>query len=500
MEVSLRDGTRLEGLFDGYTAATGKITLKMVYESMSDDAKPATEHVCKEFDLAQMHSFLADNVNFVEVTGGGATGFATDSDISGVSRDRSGTHRELAKWEDGGVATDIKTNNNHHHHHHHHRSLEEEDGPPGQWNQFETNERLFGVVTSFDESAYTTEIDRTSAEYQRLTVEAERLAREIEKGVIFGGGVVGGNNLHLAEERGIVFDDSQIDEEDRYGAVLKRPVEKKDPVVIMPASISSSSSPRPSQSTSPTAQGQTQTQTTTTSGPGNKPRRSIVANLQSANPTDPEMLSQAMEMVQSSSEAMQRRLSQAGLEDDPQKKRKEMFERHKKEKAEDFKSFSDKLSTRLGGSSNEPSLSSTTSSASASSLSLPANKLNPNAADFVPTGNSTNLLLLNLLLIGPPPMSAPFYNPYSLYPTYQPMVNPYAMSSPYGGYAPMPGYYNQQPSMSGGVFYPPLPSAQQPQQPPQSQSQSQSHPHPQQQQQHHYSPHNENRTNGHPST
>ena len=51
----------------------------------------------------------------------------------------------------------------------------------GQWDQFETNEHLFGVTTTdFNEDFYTTKLDRNSGEYRLREKEAVRLAREIE--------------------------------------------------------------------------------------------------------------------------------------------------------------------------------------------------------------------------------------------------------------------------------------------------------------------------------
>lgn len=53
-----------------------------------------------------------------------------------------------------------------------------------KWDQFATNERLFGVKTDFKEELYTTKLDKSSTEYLRREKEAERLAREIEKAII----------------------------------------------------------------------------------------------------------------------------------------------------------------------------------------------------------------------------------------------------------------------------------------------------------------------------
>lgn len=78
------------------------------------------------------------------------------------------------------------------------------------WNQFEANEKLFGVVSSFDENLYTTKLDKAklSAAQSR---EAERLAQEIERQT--------SGNFHLQEERGQRVQDDGLDEEARYSSV-----------------------------------------------------------------------------------------------------------------------------------------------------------------------------------------------------------------------------------------------------------------------------------------
>lgn len=51
----------------------------------------------------------------------------------------------------------------------------------GTWDQFATNEKLFGVKTDYDEALYTTQLDRNSEQYRKKERDAMRLAREIEK-------------------------------------------------------------------------------------------------------------------------------------------------------------------------------------------------------------------------------------------------------------------------------------------------------------------------------
>ncbi|XP_026431057.1 polyadenylate-binding protein-interacting protein 3-like isoform X1 [Papaver somniferum] len=87
------------------------------------------------------------------------------------------------------------------------------DGPwnSRKWDQFETNEALFGVKSTFDEELYTTKLDRGPQMRERER-EASRIAREIEGEDT--------KDMHLAEERGRHFD-LDVDEETRFSSVLR---------------------------------------------------------------------------------------------------------------------------------------------------------------------------------------------------------------------------------------------------------------------------------------
>uniref|UniRef100_A0A5B7ASW3 Putative polyadenylate-binding protein-interacting protein 4 isoform X1 n=1 Tax=Davidia involucrata TaxID=16924 RepID=A0A5B7ASW3_DAVIN len=88
------------------------------------------------------------------------------------------------------------------------------DGPWNRgWDQFEANEALFGVKSTFDEELYTTKLDR-GPQMRELEKEASRLAREIEGEET--------QDLHLAEERGIhLHENFDIDEETRFSSVFR---------------------------------------------------------------------------------------------------------------------------------------------------------------------------------------------------------------------------------------------------------------------------------------
>ncbi|GAV84943.1 LsmAD domain-containing protein/PAM2 domain-containing protein/SM-ATX domain-containing protein, partial [Cephalotus follicularis] len=81
------------------------------------------------------------------------------------------------------------------------------------WDQFETNETLFGVKSTFDEELYTTKLEK-GPRMRDLEREAMRIAREIEGEET--------QDLHLAEERGIHRDENfDMDEETRFSSVFR---------------------------------------------------------------------------------------------------------------------------------------------------------------------------------------------------------------------------------------------------------------------------------------
>lgn len=128
---------------------------------------------------------------------GSSAVFRTDSAISG-NRYQSG--RTLEAWvPDENIETDMSL-----------ESGRNKSSTGGAWNQFEVNERLFGLTTDYDENIYTTAIDKSHPDYIKRYAEADRKAREIESSVA--------NNSHVAEERvvdNLTVDDSEMTEEDR---------------------------------------------------------------------------------------------------------------------------------------------------------------------------------------------------------------------------------------------------------------------------------------------
>ena len=132
--------------------------------------------------------------------GDDAGGFGTDAAI-GARGKATGFGRELQRWapskEDEGLEPITFGNNER----------------AGGWDQFAAFERMTGNRTTFTEEQYTTKLDRSDPRIRAMEAKAERLAREIEG--------QSSTNYHVAEERGHQYDDSGLDEEDKYSGVVR---------------------------------------------------------------------------------------------------------------------------------------------------------------------------------------------------------------------------------------------------------------------------------------
>lgn len=125
--------------------------------------------------------------------------FKTDTDISG--KDNVIKERDLQRWQDDGADSSV--------------GLLLEDSTNGtHWDQFAANEK-FGVQSTYDEHYYTTAINRDVPDFKERERRALQIASEIESSSH-------GGNIHIAEERGLVVDDSGMDEEDKYSGVQRQ--------------------------------------------------------------------------------------------------------------------------------------------------------------------------------------------------------------------------------------------------------------------------------------
>ncbi|KAJ0988463.1 hypothetical protein J5N97_006819 [Dioscorea zingiberensis] len=214
VEVHVRNGSIISGIFHTSNAENDfGIILKMaqvIKDGSSKGQKPVSDIVKKPQTMIipgrEVVQVLAKDVSLSidEFMNGHAhdkrQDLMTDSAISQPHHVETG--RELKPWTPDNNDPECP---------------ELEDIFDGTWNrnwdQFETNEALFGVKSTFDEELYTTKLER-GPQMRELEREATRIAREIQEEET--------KDLHLAEERGIHFHgDLDLDEEIRFSAVRR---------------------------------------------------------------------------------------------------------------------------------------------------------------------------------------------------------------------------------------------------------------------------------------
>ncbi|ODA81019.1 hypothetical protein RJ55_03981 [Drechmeria coniospora] len=135
---------------------------------------------------------------------GNRHGFRTDT---AISNSRFGSERTLQPWVPD--STDGADG-----------SLEA-SASKGPWDQFAENERLFGLKTDYDESIYTTAINKNHPQYMERIAAAEKKVREIERSAPA--------TSHVAEERIMDFVGTAgpggENEEEKYSGVRRHDVQ-----------------------------------------------------------------------------------------------------------------------------------------------------------------------------------------------------------------------------------------------------------------------------------
>lgn len=216
------DGSVLSGTFSGLEIVQGEahLILRYAFVKKGDpsalDTLGATERRGKYADriclpVSQVIKMQTQNTNPMNRPRHDARSFATDGQISG--RQSPGPGRELKKFDDFSNSMPVAGANVPG------SRLSGKDAetfgdlrPAGKWDQFKVNQDKFGVTTSFDESQYTTSIDRSGADYAAREREAARIAAEIEGKV--------SNNIHMQEERNQRVQ-TDMDEEALYSGVQR---------------------------------------------------------------------------------------------------------------------------------------------------------------------------------------------------------------------------------------------------------------------------------------
>eukprot|EP00644_Phytophthora_capsici_P004635 jgi/Phyca11/16362/fgenesh1_pg.PHYCAscaffold_19_\ len=230
VELQLVSDERYAGILDCVDPDDFSVVLKSAKRlSSTADAKPFEDGSTVIFRRQQLAHLVADGtVNYAEgvfasSAAAASGGFRTDTEISG----QKGEHlygRELEaanSWLDPALDTGAL-----------------EEAPNGRrhsknqgWNQFEANEKLFGVVSSYDENIYTTKLDKSKISTEQSRA-AEKLAQEIERQSAAG-------NFHLQEERGQTARGGKhvndLDEEARYSSVDRRATPSSGNAYVPPA-------------------------------------------------------------------------------------------------------------------------------------------------------------------------------------------------------------------------------------------------------------------------
>jgi len=219
VEVQVKDGTTYDGIFhaaDVSKEGALSVTLKMATKKLGPGGRAID---MKELAVKPEPLLSIDGKDLMQVSAKGVRmdagsvgpdqddmGFGTDA---AISRDRGGAGmigRELEKWvPDAGEGMSLED-----------MSLSGGGGGSagGGWDQFATNQSMYGVHTTYDENLYTTKLDKVSSKISEA--EAARIAREIERGL------TNSTNRHMAEERGYVDDSGEMDEEDKYSSVIRK--------------------------------------------------------------------------------------------------------------------------------------------------------------------------------------------------------------------------------------------------------------------------------------
>jgi len=193
VEVQKTDGSWYEGILHTTSVQKGFGVVLQCARKKSTNGSNNTPFsdkiVIDPQEFVQMRAIDAVFVEDLPDTVNNSSGFMTDTAISKTAENRQ--ERELQPWQpDTAIPEPEFTGNS--------------EG----WNQFEENERLFGVKTTWDEKFYTTEIDKNSEFYKQRESQAARLAQEISREQP--------SNIHVAIERGVEVD---VDEEALYGSV-----------------------------------------------------------------------------------------------------------------------------------------------------------------------------------------------------------------------------------------------------------------------------------------
>ncbi|ORE08394.1 hypothetical protein BCV72DRAFT_90539 [Rhizopus microsporus var. microsporus] len=206
VEATVKNGCKFRGIFHGASTEGDLAIALSLAQKIFDPLAPIDKDKTNPNPI--INTLLIYSKDLVEITVASVdltdaaserNTFKTDADITGKLEIKE---RELHKWaptdEDNALGL---------------LDGDLESSGETTWDQFAVNEKLFGLKTDFDEEIYTTPLNRSAPGFKDREKKAIQVANEIQKSAA--------TNVHILEERGISIDDSGLDEEDLYGAVVR---------------------------------------------------------------------------------------------------------------------------------------------------------------------------------------------------------------------------------------------------------------------------------------
>lgn len=212
--ATLLSGERYVGIVGAETAATDDLGVCLVSAQRleRDGASwaagaPIPRLSIAGADLAELDASAvkvnsAQELEAVQHSQRRASQFRTDTEISANPAAR-GDGRTLQRWTGDEAALGAVDDG---------LSLESSASRGGAWDQFAANEARFGVKSNYEETLYTTKLDKSGKDFKARERQAERLAQEILQST--------STNEHVAEERN-QRPAQEVDEENKYGAVVR---------------------------------------------------------------------------------------------------------------------------------------------------------------------------------------------------------------------------------------------------------------------------------------
>jgi len=198
-ELQLQNGTKGKGKFHTASIDNGGVVIKNFTQPESENNNNVPTKV---LDVKDFVYILVSDVEEPPLIKPKKSEFKTDTEIS---KNKLDDRRTFVKWGDEGNDLLGSTAG---------MTLEESAHEKGKWNQFEMNEKRFGLRSNYEENMYTTHLDMKNVSASLLE-KATRLEAEILNNA------ADLDNRHIREERGLQELKEDEDEEFLYSSVYR---------------------------------------------------------------------------------------------------------------------------------------------------------------------------------------------------------------------------------------------------------------------------------------